>query len=48
MAELDRIDKKILDVLQRDGRISMTELAHSIGLSTSPCSERVKRMERVR
>ena len=46
MAELDRIDKKILDVLQRDGRISMTELAHSIGLSTSPCSERVKRMER--
>ena len=46
MAELDRIDKKILDVLQRDGRISMTELAQTIGLSTSPCSERVKRMER--
>lgn len=46
MTELDRIDKKILDVLQRDGRISMTELAQTIGLSTSPCSERVKRMER--
>jgi Lrp/AsnC family leucine-responsive transcriptional regulator len=46
MAELDRMDRKILDVLQRDGRISMTELAQTIGLSTSPCSERVKRMER--
>ncbi|MCB8745743.1 winged helix-turn-helix transcriptional regulator [Rhodoferax sp. U2-2l] len=46
MAELDRLDKKILDILQRDGRISMTDLAHAIGLSTSPCSERVKRMER--
>jgi Lrp/AsnC family leucine-responsive transcriptional regulator len=46
MTELDRIDKKILDILQRDGRMSMTELAQTIGLSTSPCSERVKRMER--
>ena len=46
MAELDRLDKKILEILQRDGRISMTDLAHAIGLSTSPCSERVKRMER--
>jgi len=46
MTELDRIDRKILDILQRDGRISMTELAQQIGLSTSPCSERVRRMER--
>ena len=46
MSELDRLDKKILDILQRDGRISMTDLAHSVGLSTSPVSERVKRMER--
>lgn len=46
MTELDRLDRRILDVLQRDGRISMTELAQQIGLSTSPCSERVKRMER--
>ncbi len=43
---LDRLDRRILDVLQRDGRISMTDLAQRIGLSTSPCSERVKRMER--
>ena len=46
MTELDRIDRKILDILQRQGRISMTELAEQIGLSTSPCSERVKRLER--
>jgi Lrp/AsnC family leucine-responsive transcriptional regulator len=43
---IDRIDRKILDVLQRQGRMSMTELAEHIGLSASPCAERVKRMER--
>ena len=46
MTEPDRLDRKILDILQRQGRISMTELAEQIGLSTSPCTERVKRMER--
>ena len=46
MTELDRIDRKILDLLQRQGRMSMTELGEQIGLATSPCAERVKRMER--
>lgn len=46
MSDLDRIDRKILDILQREGRISMTELAERIGLSTSPSSERVRRLER--
>ena len=46
MHELDRIDRKILDILQRDGRIAMTELESQVGLSASPCTERVKRMER--
>lgn len=46
MIDLDRTDRKILDILQRQGRMSMTELAEQIGLSTSPCSERVRRMER--
>jgi Lrp/AsnC family leucine-responsive transcriptional regulator len=46
MSDLDRIDRKILDILQREGRISVTELAERIGLSTSPCSERVRRLER--
>lgn len=46
MSSIDRIDRKILDQLQRDGRISMTELAQQVGLSTSPCAERVRRLER--
>ncbi|NMG44997.1 winged helix-turn-helix transcriptional regulator [Aromatoleum toluvorans] len=46
MRELDRIDRKILDLLQKDGRISMTDLAAKIGLSATPCTERVRRLER--
>jgi len=44
--ELDRIDRRILEVLQEEGRIPITELAARVNLSTTPCSERVKRMER--
>ncbi len=43
---MDRIDRKILEELQRDGRLPITELAQRVGLSTSPCSERVRRLER--
>lgn len=43
--ELDTIDLNILDVLQRDGRISFTDLAAEVGLSTTPCLERVRRLE---
>lgn len=43
---LSRIDKKILRELQIDGRISFAELARRVGLTTTPCLERVKRMER--
>ncbi|MYZ44020.1 winged helix-turn-helix transcriptional regulator [Schauerella aestuarii] len=46
MRELDRTDLNILDILQKDGRIAITELAAKVNLSTTPCSERVKRMER--
>lgn len=46
MRKLDRIDKLILDILQREGRIAMSELAMRVNLSTTPCSERVKRLER--
>jgi Lrp/AsnC family transcriptional regulator, leucine-responsive regulatory protein len=45
-SELDSIDLKIVDLLQREGRLTMTELGERIGLSTSPCSQRVKRLER--
>lgn len=44
--ELSKIDKKILRELQQDGRITFSELATRVGLSTSPCLERVRRMER--
>ena len=43
---LDRIDKKILTELQTDGRLSNTELARRVNLSPTPCSERVKLLER--
>lgn len=46
MRDLDRIDLKILAILQREGRISVTELAERVSLSATPCSDRVKRMER--
>ena len=41
-----RIDRKILRTLQQDGRISFAELARQVGLSTTPCKERVKRLQR--
>lgn len=43
---LDRIDRKILIELQKNGRISNTELARRINLSATPCVERVKSLER--
>ncbi len=43
---LTRIDSNILRELQADGRITYAELARRVGLTTTPCMERVKRMER--
>jgi Lrp/AsnC family transcriptional regulator, leucine-responsive regulatory protein len=45
MISLDDIDKRILDRLQRDGRLSNTDLAGQVGLSPSPCWRRVKALE---
>lgn len=45
MDELDRIDRRILDCLAREGRITMTELAARVGLSKTPVQARVRRME---
>ena len=42
---LDRIDKKILQELQLNGRISNVELSKRVGLSPTPCLDRVKRLE---
>ena len=43
---LDRLDLKILTLLQQDGRLAMTDLAEQVGLSITPCIERVRRIER--
>ena len=43
--KLDRIDRHILDQLQRHGELSNQELAERVGLSPSPCSRRVKALE---
>ncbi len=43
--ELDRYDQRILQELQRNGRISNHELAEHIGLSPSPCLRRVRALE---
>lgn len=43
---LDRTDKRILECLQNDGRISNVQLARKVNLTPTPCIERVKRLER--
>ena len=43
--KLDRYDRSILQLLQKEGRISNNELAERIGLSPSPCLRRVRALE---
>lgn len=43
--DIDRIDRKILIELQKDGRLSNVELSRRVGLSPTPCLERVRRLE---
>jgi len=45
IADLDRIDLKILDALSEDGRVSWRDLADQVGLSLTPVLRRVKRLE---
>src|SRR2546425_7285607 len=47
MKKLDAIDLKILDALQRDGRLPNVALAKAVGLSPTPCAERVRALEAV-
>jgi len=44
--ELDRIDRRILEILQSDGRITNQALAERITLSARACLDRVRRLER--
>lgn len=43
--ELDRTDRRILEVLQHDGRITNSDLAEKVSLSASACLRRVQRLE---
>ena len=43
--KLDKFDIAILEALQRDARISLQALSSQVGLSSSPCWTRIKRME---
>jgi DNA-binding Lrp family transcriptional regulator len=42
---MDAIDRKILAEVQRDGRLTITELAERVGLSVSPCHRRLRALE---
>lgn len=44
--DLDHIDRRILNELQAEGRLSIVDLASRINLTKTPCSERVRRLER--
>lgn len=43
--ELDAIDAKILDLIQKDAAMSVADIAERVGLSSSPCWRRIKRLE---
>ena len=43
--KLDKFDLAILSALQRDARLSLQELSQEVGLTSSPCWTRIKRME---
>ncbi|OWQ47750.1 ArsR family transcriptional regulator [Roseateles noduli] len=45
MTKLDSIDRKILDILQRDASVQVSDLAAEVGLSTTPCWRRVQRLK---
>lgn len=42
--ELDQFDRRILEILSEDGRISVTDLADKVGLSKTPVNARLKRL----
>jgi DNA-binding Lrp family transcriptional regulator len=42
---MDAIDRKILALLQENGRLTVTELAARVGLSVSPCHRRLRELE---
>ena len=46
VAKIDRIDRKILNLLQEDCTMAVSEISSKVALSTTPCWRRIQRMER--
>lgn len=44
-SQLDQYDRRILEILGKDGRLPVTELAQRVGLSKTPCQARMKRLQ---
>lgn len=42
---LDELDRKLLGLMQRDATLTVAELSEQVGLSTTPCWKRIKRLE---
>jgi len=45
MTTIDNFDHRILELLQNDGRMTITDLSDQIGLSKTPCLKRVQKLE---
>lgn len=45
-AQIDRTDRKILNVLQQDATLAVADIARAVGLSTTPCWRRIQRLEK--
>ena len=45
--ELDAVDARILDLLQRDASLSIADIAEKVGLSSSPAWRRIERLKRI-
>ena len=45
MHDLSKVDRRILALLQQDGRLSVAEIGRRVGLTASPCADRIKRLE---
>ncbi|MEQ9362324.1 MAG: Lrp/AsnC family transcriptional regulator, partial [Rhodospirillales bacterium] len=43
---IDRIDRKLLNLIAADGRMTLAELSDTVGLSKSPCQARLRRLEK--
>lgn len=43
--QLDQVDRRILELVQEDAGLSVADIAEKVGLSSSPCWRRIKRME---